>query len=676
MGFARVKRIRVLWLATVAALLIPFEGNADEIEDLNTIKVRLYEIAVSHTGSNHDIGNLFDHFDEKTGLFTDIDYLDQTASSRWDPGYHWRRLSRLALEYEDATSPNWHSSKVKDCVLKGIRVWLEQPPIANNAWWNLIGVPTEMANVFILMENEVGQELIRSSLPLLNYAVKPEYYDYHGPATGENLLWETFNHIAASVLIKDADGVRRAVGASAEAIRITEREGIQPDYSFYQHGTQAYDFGYGKSFSLTASQILYAIRGTSFELPPEKAEILSHYILDGQQWCSYFRMLEYTAMGREISRPDDKTEGILRASRLMRQVDVSRQEEYDDYIAQLEGRPRKKLLEGSRYYDRIKLLVQQGEDYFFSVKNASFPIKYTEGGNRENLKGRYLGDGTQFISRTGDEYEGIFPIWNWRRLPGSVIEQSSGVLAPHDWGKGAEGPDTFAYGLSDGNAGFFSIRTDREGITSNRSWFCVDGKIVHMFSGLSFEKAHEVWQTVNQTFQRTDVYINNRKMDVDSMSVSVKSVWQDSVGYYFPEKTKVIVLAKQQSGSWYEINNAYSRESISKDVFTLSENFGKAVDGKSSCYIICPNVSSGDDLAKKCSDLRVVANTADLHCIFSRNTVTYYLTSFTDNLVFRIPGTGKKLKIEHPSLCILKKQADGKWTVSLNEAGKVTESVI
>jgi len=653
-----MRKIVLFFLAvSVAAVLTTSNAYAYDVEgDLNTIKTRLYELAMGQRSNNHDIEDLLRHFDGKTGLFTDIDYKDQTAS-QWQPGYHWRRLSRLAVEYQDPRSPNWHSDRVKSCVIKAIRTWVAQPPIANNGWWNLIGVPTEMARIFVLMEDEIGQDLIHSSMPLLNYAVKPDYYDYHGPATGENLLWETFNHIAACVLSKDAEGIRRAVNASAGAIAITEEEGIQKDYSFYQHGLQSYAFGYGKAFSLTAAQILYAVSGTSFDMPREKVGILSNYILEGQQWCSYHKMLEYTAMGREISRPDDKTGSIVRAMELMRKVDASRQGEYDDYIAQLEGRPRKKQLEGSRYYDRIKLLVHQGGDYFFSVKNASYPIIYTESGNKENLKGLYLGDGTQFLARRGDEYDGIFPIWNWRRLPGSIIEQGSGSLKPaRDWGKGNEGPKTFAYGLSDGDAGFFSIQATRDGISANRSWFCIGGKIIHMSSDLSFEKGHDVWQTVNQAFQRTDVYVNNSRMETDSLSGPVKSVWQDSTGYYFPGKSNVVVLAKKQSGSWYEINQAYSKETISEDVFTLAENLGKSGGGRASCYIICPNVSPDEDLSKECADIEVVSNTADLHCVHDRKTDTFYLAAFGSDVRFRIPGSGKKITLSGPSLYIVKKQ--------------------
>ena len=177
-----------------------------------------------------------------------------------------------------------------------------------------------------------------------------------------------------------------------------------------------------------------------------------------------------------------------------------------------------------------------------------------------------------------------------------------------------------------------------------------------MSSDISFEKEHDVWQTVNQAFQRTEVYVDNKKMAGDSVAVRARSVWQDSVGYYFPKKTELVVLAKKQKGSWFEINNAYSKEIISKDVFTLAGNLGKAGGGQASCYIICPNVSSDEDLSRKCANIEVVSNTADLHCVHDRKTDTFYLAAFGNNVRFRIPGSGKKITLSGPSLYIVKKQ--------------------
>jgi chondroitin AC lyase len=121
------------------------------------------------------------------------------------------------------------------------------------------------------------------------------------------LLWEAFNHVYASALAGDEAWFKSCIYRSSQRICNYYAEGIQPDYSFHQHGALSYAFGYGKDFSLSAAQILYTAHGTKFSLPDEKINIISDFLLEGQRWCSYRNMLEYTAMGREISRTFNKS---------------------------------------------------------------------------------------------------------------------------------------------------------------------------------------------------------------------------------------------------------------------------------------------------------------------------------------------------------------------------------
>jgi chondroitin AC lyase len=133
-----------------------------------------------------------------------------------------------------------------------------------------------------------------------------------------------FNHVYASALSGDEDGLARAFTDAANEFVITTAEGIQPDYSFHQHGPLSYAFGYGKDFSLSAAQLLYTAHGTKFSLSDEKMKLISAFILEGQRWCSYRNVLEYTAMGREIARTFNKTKVIAMAAELMSKIDLNR----------------------------------------------------------------------------------------------------------------------------------------------------------------------------------------------------------------------------------------------------------------------------------------------------------------------------------------------------------------
>ena len=131
----------------------------------------------------------------------------------------------------------------------------------------------------------------------------------------------------------------------------------------------------------------------------------------------------------------------------MRKADPSRAAEYDRFIAQLETGHRSRPLTGNRYFPRIDLMVQHSPGFFFSIKGVSDRIAATESGNRENLKGYYLSKGTQLISRRGDEYEGIFPLWDWEMLPGSLNTHSGNPLPVFKWRIGTWGNTPFVLSL-------------------------------------------------------------------------------------------------------------------------------------------------------------------------------------------------------------------------------------
>lgn len=639
-------------------------------QDIRTVKVHLRELALSFSDhQDTELEKIVASMDLKTGLFNDLDYKNQTPSE-WQPGEHWRRLSSMAISYQSKASNYFQDKILLRAIIRGVESWTQHSFRAMNEWWNLIGVPSEMGLVFILMEQELGQELIFKNIPAMNLAVCPDKYNYHGPATGQNLLWETLNHIYSSVLTKDAEGIRRASNASAAEMIVTEKEGIQPDFSFHQHGAQSYAFGYGKAFSLTAAQIIYALNGTSFAIPQKNINIISRYILDGQQWCSYKQMLEYTAMGREIARPEGKTGSIVKASLLMAQTDLDRKKEYLDFVSQLRGEIRQNLLLGVKYFPRVDLLAQQGDGFFFSVKGASNRIVCTETGNNENLKGYHLGNGTMFIARSGDEYENIFPLWNWKRIPGCISEQNDAPLPQYDWTKGAQGTTSFVYGMSDGDNGLFTYDYSRDGIVAKRSWFCLNNRIVMLSSGITFDKYDEVYFSLNQCYRNTPVYVDGKPIAKDSLCSRIQSVWHDSIGYYFPEPEQVVVTDKEQSGSWKDINQSQSPKIYAAKVFTLSCNWGRKRQNSSSACIIVPNVSCDRSWTRECRDIEIRRNTHDMQEVYDKKNQTTYLVIF-NSLSYQILGTQCELRSSTPVMCVIKRNGKEVIVTSCNEKGEV-----
>lgn len=592
--------------------------------DNDNVKTKLREVTLFY--SDRNLNNSGSSFFEKSenGKFTDLNYSDDSAA-RWHWGIHWQRLTTMSIAYADTASVFYHSDLLRQKIEAGVDYWLANKTKPKNAWWELIGVPYEMGKVFILMQDELGAERLQQILPQMNLAVRPDMYYYWGKATGQNLLWEAFNHVYASALEGDDAGLKRAFAAAADEIIITRAEGIQPDFSFYQHGAQSYAFGYGKAFSLSAAQILYVAHGTKYALNTEKTNLISAYLLDGQRWCSYRNMLEYTAMGREISRPDSKTKTIAMAAGLMSKIDGQRSHELSDFVLQLTGKQQTNVLKGNRYFPRIDFMVQQGGNFMMSVKTVSKEIVSTETGNLENLKGYHLGRGTQFIVRRGNEYEGIFPLWDWEKIPGSLCEQTGKPLPVYDWTKGAQGNTDFVLGESNGKTGCFTYDYNKDSIQAHRSWFFFEKEMAMLVSGLQFERPNPVFQSINQTFAVGSIFVNNKILHTENfISTKVKRVWHDSIAYIFKSgHLNVVVNSGMRQGSWNEINRAESTKTIQNNLFTLGIDAGKsAKDGSFACVVI-PNAG-----VKSKSQLRILKNTSVQQVVYNQSSQTLQFVAY------------------------------------------------
>lgn len=266
-------------------------------------------------------------------------------------------------------------------------------------------------------------------------------------------------------------------------------------------------------------------------------------------------------------------------------------------------------------------MVQHGNGFMFTVKAVSKDMVSTEMGNSENLKGYHLGHGTQFIVRRGNEYEGIFPVWNWEKIPGSLCEQTGLALPIYVWSKGAEGNSSFVLGASNNKNGCFTYSYDKDSVRAHRSWFCFDKEIVVLVSGLQNKTANSVFQSVNQSLLHGEVFINASRMSEENRALkNIQTVWHDSTTYIFPKSDYSIqVSSKVQSGSWYEINNARSIEKISEKVFNLGIDLGKTNQNASFSYVIVPNTGVNDlNRLKRMPDIKILENSADRQLVWNR----------------------------------------------------------
>lgn len=262
--------------------------------------------------------------------------------------------------------------------------------------------------------------------------------------------------------------------------------------------------------------------------------------------------------------------------------------------------PSESALVGNRHFWRVDLMCHQRSGWMAAVRMASERVVGTESGNLENLLGHHLADGVMEVLVTGEEYRGVWPLWNWRQLPGTTVAQVEGALPEHQWGKGAKGTTAFVGGVSDGTVGAAAMTFDRDGVRAEKAWFFLDDQVVALATGVGSSADAVVLTTVNQCWKKGDVWVSvagspAKKVEVgEGAEMRLKGpgwVWHDGVGYVVAEGQEAVLRLEQREGSWYTINQTQSKDVVKGDVFTLAIDHGVKPDGSKYAYRVIPGVT-------------------------------------------------------------------------------------
>ena len=72
---------------------------------------------------------------------------------------------------------------------------------------------------------------------------------------------------------------------------------------------------------------------------------------------------------------------------------------------------------GGRHFWQSDYTAYHAESHFTSLKMFSKRMTNNEICNNENLKADHTADGALYTYQSGQEYRGIFPVWDWSREP-------------------------------------------------------------------------------------------------------------------------------------------------------------------------------------------------------------------------------------------------------------------
>jgi len=578
------------------------------------------------------------------GTWPDVDYRNRNGGS-WEPFEHLARMRDLAVLFRSDS----RTAELAASVRKALIAWVERDPQSDNWWYNHDGTPYEVGTVLLLMRDAFLPEEVPGALEIVRRA---------RVEAGRNK--ECLIGLMAAVLAEDEGGAETALSSIWSGVRVDAGEGIQADASYHFHGPQLYSGGYGRGFAMNTAWLMAMAAGTRFAAPAGKVEVFTRYVLDGSRWMIRGGAFEVTARGRETSRPEwDMRPDFAQVCRNMLSAGAPREAEWRVFLNHLENEPclltTSSPLEGARHFWRSDLLVRQSARYFGSVKMNSVRICGTESGNGEGLTNYYLLFGCSLLMQRGDEYRNIYPVWDWRRLPGATCTATDRALPPITFGAGTEGSTRFVGGVTDDNVGLAAWVLDRDGVYAHKASALLENGIVAVGAGLRGPEGEMLQTGVNQCWLSGDVWVKDaagmRKLSDDEARGDIEWVWHDGVGYCFEPGQQVVVRAGPQDGGWdriMELSNALEyretlpRDILSKPVFSLWIEHGRSVRNGSYQYAIFPGVSL-EEMPCVASDstVAVEANSADVQAVrdkvSGRTLCAFYRSGSASNVTVNQP---------------------------------------
>lgn len=553
------------------------------------------------------------------GTWPGIDYVD-VSNTGFQHSQHLGNMVELSRAFKKKGLELKGNKHLKAVIYSALDYWLANDFICQNWWHNQIGTPNALVTVLLIMDTDLTKEQIAKTLPMIGRA--------HLTASGARPSGDRIKiaGILAKTLLFNRDEPQ-----FNEVIRVIEGEikfntgqrGMQHDYSFHHredrvNNTLSYGLGYADAFAEWAA----FVAGTKYQFSEKPLQQLTDYYLDGICKQMVFGKYEDTgAMNRDITREGaQKAFGTKSLERLLSATDY-RKTELEEIIRIRKGEtiPNSSF---STFFWQTEHFTFQRPKYFTSVRmhstrNDNMEVPY----NGEGLMNHHRGDGTNYISLTGDEYADLAPVCDWQKIPGTTILQKPELPSENEIQK--KGLTDFVGAVTDGKYGAvaYDFKSPHDPVAAKKAWFFFDDEYVCLGAGINSRSKFPVATTLNQCLLRGDVVLmsDNQKSIVakgERQANHVNWVLHNGIGYIFPETQKVNLSNQAQTGSWFKVNRQSDspKDEITKEVFKLWLDHGTQPSNAKYEYMVVP-ATAEQELVKSGMQIKILANSPEIQAV-------------------------------------------------------------
>lgn len=491
----------------------------------------------------------------KEGRWNDIVYSSNQPGV-WQLSEHMQRIKRMALLYNDSSASEFKSTQIKQSIDAALDDWFQHRYQSKNWWHNEIGIPQIMRDVIVLMKDDLDSSRLSKSLEILNqHKVK---------GTGANLVWSADLGLHYGALTNNFSLMKSCRDTILSVMKITEEEGVQPDFSFHQHGKRLQMYHYGGAFLLENIRLAWQLKNTLLEFPEEKTNILTGFVLNGWQWMARGIHTVPGTIDRAASRKNAfHSADIRHIIPLLYEIQSASKVSFEKMLEIQQG---KSSLTGYRYYPYSDFTSHHTKDFSFLLKTYSDRTLLTESINEENLKGELLNSGDGYFIHDGNEYFNLAPFWDWTKLPGITNFVSSKKAKPV--------ANSFVGNVGDSLSGMavmdYGLKLKDTVLKVKKIWINHGNTMISLIAGLPENNRLKTFTVMDQSRWQSDVTVNKSGNVLKEGEHKLKKAnWIHHSNFqYMPLYDETVIVSNQtKNASWSEINRSESGAQIQDMVF-------------------------------------------------------------------------------------------------------------
>lgn len=599
------------------------------------------------------------------GAYSDVDYKTNVRTN-WVPLKHLDRMILSALAYTNNKSRYYESEHLKQKINSMLSYWHQVQPRSRNWYQNEIGEPQRMGQ-FLLLMNCLGKEKLPADLFEKSVERLMLKGGDPGKQAGANRVDVALHWMYRACLTNDAGLLKTAMDYIYSTVVYTKgAEGIQTDHSFTQHGRQLHVGAYGDVFIGGTTKACSYAAGTPFAIPAEKLNILVRLVKDTYLNTIRGEYISYNVIGRASTRPNaTRKSGHVSIMNRMIMLDPDNRKSYEDAIARVSGEktPAFGVLPHSNHFFRSDYTLHKRPQFTVDLRMVSTRTARNEylRDNGEGIKQYFMSDGSTGIFVKGDEYDNIFPVWDYAKVPGVTNPQLPEIPQAKTYIKMGQTP--FAGGVTDSLYSVSAYRyTDQDTLygintSANKAWFFFDDEVVCLGNGIQSTSDYPVHTTLNQCLLTEEVIVSSKGKQKQlpkgdyTFEKSPEWIYHNGVGYFIPAGGNVNLSLNTRQGKWTDINTNYSDEVIQKDIFTLSLDHGVKPQDASYAYIIVPGVTEGEVKNYNPKNIAILSNNDSIQVACHRKTGIYGMV-FSKALTYK--NRDVSITVNAPCIILLK----------------------